>query len=93
MERVILYSNGCPKCRVLEAKLNAKNIAFEKSEDFSKLMQQGKQSLPFLEVEGQLLDFPQGNAWVNNYVERECKCHETSENSAEMIDGNSVKLA
>lgn len=71
MADIILYSNGCPKCRVLEAKLNAKNIGFEKSDDFTKLMEQGKQSLPFLEVAGELLSFPEANNWVNNYAENE----------------------
>lgn len=69
MSEIILYSNGCPKCKVLEAKLNAKNIKFEKSDNFEKLLEQGKQSLPVLEVEGNLLDFPVANSWVNNYVE------------------------
>ncbi len=69
MAKVILYSNGCPKCRVLETKLNAKNIKFEKSENFDKLLEQGKQSLPVLEVDGELNDFPEANSWVNNYID------------------------
>ncbi len=68
MKEVVLYSNGCPKCRVLEAKLSAKNIEFKKSDDFKKLLEQGKQSLPFLEVGGELMDFPKANSWVNDYI-------------------------
>lgn len=67
MAEIILYSNGCPKCRVLETKLGAKNIKFEKSDNFDKLLEQGKQSLPVLEVDGFFLDFPAANSWVNNY--------------------------
>ncbi len=66
MEKVTLYSNGCPKCRVIESKLLAKNVPFEKSQDFDRLMKEGKQSLPFLEVDGELLDFVTANQWVNN---------------------------
>ena len=71
MAEIILYSNGCPKCRVLEAKLSAKNIKFEKSDNFDKLLDQGKQSLPILEVGEKLLDFPAANSWVNDYSD-EC---------------------
>ncbi len=66
MEKVTLYSNGCPKCRVIESKLMAKNIKFEKSQDFDRLMKEGKQSLPFLEVGGELFDFVTANQWINN---------------------------
>lgn len=85
MEKVVLYSNGCPKCRVLEAKLSAKNIEFEKSNNFEKLLEQGKQSLPFLEVGGELLDFVTANTWVNDYIEGE-----VSEDSSEIMDSMDV---
>ena len=31
MEILTLYTNGCPKCRVIESKLRAKNIKFIKN--------------------------------------------------------------
>lgn len=87
----ILYSNGCPKCRVLESKLNAKGIAFEKSEDFSKLIEQEKQSLPVLEVSDKFMDFPEANAWVNDYVEGKISNGENSESSVEIVDDDRVQ--
>ena len=33
MEKMILYTTGCPKCRILEKKLSDKGIGFEKCDD------------------------------------------------------------
>lgn len=93
MAEIVLYSNGCPKCRVLEAKLSAKSIEFKKSENFDKLMELGKQSLPVLEVSGTLLDFPEANDWVNKYskdikkenLSGEVKFEETSATLGECV--------
>lgn len=88
MEKVTLYSNGCPKCRVIESKLIAKNIQFEKSQDFSKLMEEGKQSLPFLEVDGELFDFVKANQWVNNKL----VCAENCDNTeCNICDGENIR--
>mgnify|MGYP000092228102 CR=1 FL=1 len=89
MAEIILYSNGCPKCRVLETKLGAKNIKFEKSDNFDKLLEQGKQSLPVLEVDGSLLDFPTANSWVNNY-NSECEKNETEKAESPVTAGIGV---
>ena len=33
MDKVVLYSTGCPKCKILEQKLNMKSIPYEKTND------------------------------------------------------------
>lgn len=66
MKSIILYSNGCPKCKVLKSKLESKKIEFTETDDFSKLQDLGIQSLPIMEVDGKILSFVEANNWINN---------------------------
>jgi glutaredoxin len=36
---ITLYSTGCPKCKVLETKLNNKNIEFNVNTDVDEMLQ------------------------------------------------------
>lgn len=69
-ENIILYSNGCPKCRVLETKLTAKKISYIKNENVSEVADMGFQSLPILKVDDKYLSFVEANDWVNNQPEQ-----------------------
>lgn len=64
---MILYTQNCPKCEVLKKKLLQKNLSFETSSDFSKLVENNIDTLPILEVDGKLLEFPEAITYVNNY--------------------------
>ena len=66
---VTLYSTHCPKCRVLEAKLNLKDIKYEINTDMDKMESLGIMSVPILEVDNQLLQFKEAVDWINNYKE------------------------
>lgn len=61
----ILYTVGCPKCKVLEAKLIAKGIEYSTVTDTESMLAKGLNLMPVLEVDGQLLDFSQAIQWVN----------------------------
>lgn len=63
---VILYSNHCPKCNVLEKKLKTKNIDYEEVNDVEIMKEKGYLMLPVLEVDGVSMDFMVANDWVNN---------------------------
>lgn len=63
---VKLYSTHCPKCIVLEKKLNQKNISFEEINDIDVMTAKGFMQAPMLEVDGEVMDFKQANDWVNN---------------------------
>ena len=54
-----LYSTNCPKCRILETKLRQQNIEFEVIDDEDLMANKGFKSAPKLEINGQILDFPE----------------------------------
>lgn len=62
---MILYTTGCPKCKVLEQKLNAKNIAYDIVTDVDKMMNLGIQSAPALQVEDTIYNFADAIKYVN----------------------------
>lgn len=64
---LILYSTGCPRCNVLKKKLSDKGIVYEEFTDEEQMMDIGIESVPVLSVNGEMLDFMQANAWINNY--------------------------
>lgn len=64
-KKLILYSTNCPRCKVLEAKLNSKGIDFEIVTDINEMERLGIQTAPVLEVAGEMMDFGRANKWVN----------------------------
>ena len=65
MAKIILYSTNCPKCNVLEKKLQSKNIDFEICNDVDLMLSKGIQQAPYLEVDNELIDFSKAVKWVN----------------------------
>lgn len=68
---VTLYSTGCPKCMVLEKKLNAKGIEFTIQDDEYLIMElatrSGIFSMPLLLVDDEVMDFAKAVNWVNEH--------------------------
>ena len=62
---VVLYTTHCPKCNVLHAKLEEKNIEFTENENVRVLIKKGYVSAPILEVDGEFMDFGEAVKWVN----------------------------
>ena len=55
-----LYSTHCPKCIVLEKKLNSKNIEFnikDREEDINYLIENNFMSVPILEIDNNFYTF------------------------------------
>ena len=67
METIILYTIHCPKCNVLEKKLQGKNIKFEIIDDERTLIEQGfaSKNFPLLLVDDKLMEYTEAVAWVN----------------------------
>ena len=72
MSNYILYSSNCPKCKILETKLNQKKIDFtikNSEEDFQQLFDEGFREMPVLEVDGKKYTFGEAVQLINNYKE------------------------
>ena len=62
--KVVLYSTHCPKCKVLESKLNQKSIDYEEINDVKIMREKGFMSAPNLEVDGVVYDFKEAVRWI-----------------------------
>ena len=62
---IILYSTGCPRCKVLEAKLKQKNVEYVECNDMREMESKGISMVPCLGIEGEILDFGKAVKWVN----------------------------
>jgi hypothetical protein len=51
---------------MLESKLDAKYIAYDKVRDEAVLREKGIDVLPKLEVDGQMMGLAVANSWINN---------------------------
>lgn len=60
-----LFSTGCPKCTILKKKLAQKGIEYTEVNDIQQMLDMGLQSVPWLEVDGQMMNFDQANKWIN----------------------------
>ena len=72
MNNVIVYSTNCPKCKILETKLNQKNIKYlvkNSEDDLNKLFEEGFREMPVLEVDNTKYTFGEAVKMVNNYSE------------------------
>lgn len=63
---VTLFSTGCPKCKVLEAKLKQAGIQFRVVTDLDVIVAYGFLSLPILMTDGtrKTYDFNQALRWI-----------------------------
>lgn len=62
----ILYSTHCPKCKVLEKKLQDKKIEYEEINDIDIMQAKGFMAAPVLEVDGKIMMFKDAVDWINS---------------------------
>lgn len=65
MSNIVLYTTGCPKCRILEKKLNDKNINFDVCDDVEKMKELGISSIPMLKIHGKIMNYYDAVKYVN----------------------------
>lgn len=63
--KVILYSTNCPRCMVLEKKLEEKLIKYEVINDVEVMKEKGFLSVPVLDVDGVEMKYVDAIDWVN----------------------------
>lgn len=65
---VTLYSTGCPKCNVLEKKLQIAGIDFN-IEGAETMIEKGFESAPILDVDGEYMTFMEALKWIDTRQE------------------------
>ena len=55
--KIILYSTNCPKCKILKAKLDEKNIEYIINSDVNEMLSKGFKIVPVLEVDERILNY------------------------------------
>jgi glutaredoxin-related protein len=68
MQKIILYSNHCPRCQILKTKLDEQDIVYETCSDINIMVSKGFKSTPILEVNGEIMDFSKAIQWVMSYI-------------------------
>ena len=66
MDKIILYSNNCPRCKILKKKLDDNKINYEVVDNVDIMIDKGLSTVPVLEINGRMLDFKEAVEWVNN---------------------------
>lgn len=65
MDNIILYTTHCPKCDILKAKLDEKNISYTEYDNVEFMKDMGITTVPVLNVNNKLLEFKSAVDWVN----------------------------
>lgn len=63
--KVTLFSTNCPKCKVLEAKLEQVGIECDVVTDENVMIEKGFTSAPMLEVDGEEMGFMEALKWIS----------------------------
>ena len=64
---ITLYTTSCPKCKILEQKLKAKNIKYVEFTDVDRMIEMGFVNVPMLKVNDIIMDFTTANKWINEF--------------------------
>lgn len=62
---ITLYTTGCPRCKVLEKKLQEKKVEYTECNDVDHMLSLGIMQVPVLEVYGARLDYTKAIQWAN----------------------------
>lgn len=66
MNKMILYSTGCPKCNVLKAKLKQKNVDYIENNNIDEMQKMGITAVPMLMINSDLLNFVEAVEYINS---------------------------
>lgn len=63
---IILYTTGCPKCRILRQKLENAGIEFVMNTDVEEMQAMGFTTVPMLKTGDNILNFAEAVKWINS---------------------------
>lgn len=65
MDEIILYSTGCPKCKILKNKLDNKNIEYMEVNNVDVMLGLKIDAVPVLFCGDKRMEFKEAIEWVN----------------------------
>lgn len=63
---IVMYSTHCPRCLILEKKLNEAGVDYKVCEDKQIMTEKGFDFIPVLEVDGKIMNFKEAMKWAND---------------------------
>lgn len=63
--KVKLYTTHCPKCKILEERLNEKKVKFEVIDNMEELQKMNFKSVPNLEIDGKIYNYLEAIKYLN----------------------------
>lgn len=63
---IVLYTTGCPKCKILKKTLDDKGISYKEETDVKTMISMGIVTAPMLSVNGDMMDFGEAYRWACN---------------------------
>jgi glutaredoxin len=61
---ITLYTTHCPKCEILQEKLDTKNIQYKICTDTKLMVGKGFRSAPMLEVDDKVMTYLEAINWI-----------------------------
>lgn len=61
---IIVYTTGCPRCKILEKTLAAAEIDYITVSDVEAIVKKGFETVPQMEVDGDAMDFKAAMNWI-----------------------------
>ena len=71
MDKVILFSTGCPNCKILKSLLNRKEIIYTENNSIEDMLNLGLNKVPVLCVNDKYYEYQQAKIWIENYSKGE----------------------
>lgn len=63
--KITLYTTHCPRCKIIEKKLNDFDIEYQEVTDTDEMLKMGMTTVPMLKVEDNLMNFHDALVWIN----------------------------
>lgn len=65
---VVLYTNHCPCCEVLEVKLKAAGIRYRVVDDTRLMLEMGLTTMPMLQTDDMMMNYPAALKWLEEGI-------------------------
>jgi len=61
---IVLYTNHCPCCEVLESRMKAAGIRYRAVDDVRMMLEMGLTTMPMLETDDLMMNYPAALKWL-----------------------------